>query len=129
MGSWRCPQLLIGAFVMVLMASKPASAQPLKVTCRTQSQSTAQTCLLDVYDSVLQGLNGIQLRVVFPGGYAVEALCLELLSGHCKVKSTQRSWEAGRIRTVSHYGGFETAFVIETSRGVVLAVCDTLPAR
>jgi len=108
----------------VLLQPVSALAQSMTVNCQKNPESSRQRCQLDIYDSVLQGINGSQVRVRFPDNYSAEAFCVDPESDNCLVRSQGSNWEEGRIRWVQTYPGFRAAFFIETNNGRVIGIYD-----
>lgn len=108
----------------VLLQPISALAQSMTVNCQRTPASSRQRCQLDIYDSVLQGINGYQVRVRFPDNYSAEAFCVDQESNDCLVRSQGSNWEEGRIRWVQTYPEFRAASFIENNNGLVIGIYD-----
>ena len=106
----------------------PSEAQSMRAKCLKKEGGAQEICSLDIYNSVLKGRNGNQVRVRFASGYLAEAFCVDPESKDCLVRSTNSGWEKGRIRWVQNYPGFRAAFFIETRNGLTLGVYDAPPS-
>jgi hypothetical protein len=98
------------------------------VSCSRGDGKILEACGLDIFNSVLRGRNGNQVKLVFPGNYSTEAFCFDPEGNSCLVRSRYSDWEAGRMRWVRGYRGFKAAFFIENDSGLVLGVYDAPPA-
>ena len=65
------------------MVGVPALGKSMTVNCIRQPGKEQEKCSLDIYNSVLKGRNGDQVKVMFVGGYYAEAFCIDTESRNC----------------------------------------------